>query len=436
MCGICYVKRKDDRPAKKMIWKRYTSQKNRGTQGFGYIGIKENKLVSIGRHATEDGIEKILDTETLSNEILFHHRFPTSTPNFAEATHPIKVSNKLLDYDYYVVHNGVITNDSDLKEKWEEMGFEFTTNIKHEYITRETIYYENQFNDSESFAIDIALVLDGKKESIESEGNIAFIAIQVNKDTEEALATYYGRNVGNPLVRDDNKDFICITSEGNGRVITPDILFKIDATTGLTENKDLKIGKTYSTDYYSRTSYKYKEEDTKLDDYFKNKGKQTDFGFKGSDSGYVDDISEEEKYLNLYDEVLDKREEVLGFEMFGYCYGQLYNSTPVEDLTGDVYIKMIEENAFMEDCEEIYAINNNYDYCEVYSSVRDILQDRIAEIEEYISNNNFQKAIEMEDVDSYEDKDVGVVSRYATEVNEIADMAKNLLAERSEGTED
>jgi len=45
--------------------------------------------------------------------IIAHHRYPTSTKNLINQTHPIQVSNELLEHDYLVIHNGVITNDAE-----------------------------------------------------------------------------------------------------------------------------------------------------------------------------------------------------------------------------------------------------------------------------------------------------------------------------------
>jgi hypothetical protein len=39
----------------------------------------------------------------------------------------MKVSNKMLKFDYYVVHNGMISNDEELKKEHEKLGFAYTT---------------------------------------------------------------------------------------------------------------------------------------------------------------------------------------------------------------------------------------------------------------------------------------------------------------------
>jgi glutamine phosphoribosylpyrophosphate amidotransferase len=186
MCGIIHKKAvkgmvKDD------IAKLYELQKSRGTDGFGYLPIKNGKIGKLRQAETEKEIMAMLDKET-ANEILFHHRYPTSTPNFIEATHPIVVDNKNLTYKYYVVHNGVISNPEQLRQNHIELGFEYTTEMVKKYETKKQTYtYEPEWNDSESLAIDLALYFEHKQNEIESKGDMAFIAYKVEKNTEKII---------------------------------------------------------------------------------------------------------------------------------------------------------------------------------------------------------------------------------------------------------
>lgn len=331
MCGIAYVKRKDNKPARKMTLKRYRLQKTRGQQGYGYVSAKDNVIVNIGRSEDEEGIEKIMKDD-VANEILFHHRFPTSTPNFIEATHPIRVNNSTLKYEYYVVHNGIIHNDEFLKEAHEKLGFLYTTEIKKKWITRDTIYTSNYFNDSEALAVEIALVLEGKKEKIEARGSIAFIAYRVNIKDQKLEGVYYGRNFGNPLIVNDKDDFITITSEGSGSPVIADTLCRLDPVTNIITEKKLDIGiypypsKTSQHESYTGAAYrptnmgfgtdlddiKYDEDETrKIFNHALKKGGST-VETEPSVTETVENYQEEldNMLLDLYDE-----EEVLHDEL-------------------------------------------------------------------------------------------------------------------------
>ncbi len=226
MCGIIHCKSLDGKKACKSVLKRYTTQKNRGTQGFGFIEILNDVIVGIKRAETEKEILEML-AKSEAPEIMFHHRFPTSTPNFVESTHPIFVSHESLLYNYYVVHNGVISNDEDLKKKHNEKGFVYTTDTQKQYLTRgETYNYDVEFNDSEALAIDFALSVENKTK-MESRGSIALVALQVEKSTNKVVALFWGHNDGNPLKLENYKGFFALSSE-SGKAINEDILYKMD----------------------------------------------------------------------------------------------------------------------------------------------------------------------------------------------------------------
>lgn len=245
MCGIILGRRKDKMPIGKSILKRYKKQRERGHEGFGFITIDDGKISGIHRFEKEIDSDRALQESTSSN-ILFHHRLPTSTPNYAEMTHPIVVKNKMLDHDYYVVHNGVLQNDLELKDKHEKLGFEYTTNLKEIFITetisgRKEIVTE-RFNDSESLAIEVALFLDGKQTMVDAVGSIAFVCIEADKKGN-VLNIHYGRNVGNPLMVEDNNDLFFIKSTGNELKIDEDEILTINYATGERTFRSVNVGR-------------------------------------------------------------------------------------------------------------------------------------------------------------------------------------------------
>jgi glucosamine 6-phosphate synthetase-like amidotransferase/phosphosugar isomerase protein len=264
MCGLIHVKKYNlEHKAYKSVIKRFEKQKTRGTDGFGFIEIKDGKVIGVQRAKYEKGIMEKLEKST-ADEILFHHRIPTSTPNFIEATHPILVSHdKHLKYDYYVIHNGIISNDDDLKEDHEKIGFKYTTEIIQKWITTGNTYESSMYNDSESMAIDFCLSLENKT-SMKAKGSIALIVLQVEKKSRKAIALYFGRNSGNPLCVEDANEFFAISSE-SGKEIDTHILYKYDYKTKKLTSEKYGIG-TY---------------ETRVSGY--------NFGYGGSSSQYDDD---------------------------------------------------------------------------------------------------------------------------------------------------
>lgn len=201
MCGLIYGRSKNQvRPINKTIIKQYLKQKNRGTEGFGVYDIDFEKLV---KETKETNIIRWLKKHP-SMELLFHHRFPTSTDNVRNAAHPFSTKDYFKDKEYILIHNGVIRN---------------TERLADEHGTREIIYQSAQpdgrFNDSEALLWDIALYLEGEIESPHSEGSVAFICIEKDKKNPEKNKLHYFHNSGNPLFKRDTNKFFVLASEAN-----------------------------------------------------------------------------------------------------------------------------------------------------------------------------------------------------------------------------
>lgn len=233
MCGIVYAERWDDRPANKQVAKRYRKQKTRGQDGFGFIGLDSTGKVTTFKRYMEEK-EALSKLETLAHSrVLFHHRYPTSTPNVPESAHPILVSHPELAFDYYVVHNGIIMNDAELKEQHDKLGYKYNTSVQTTYKATNGKQYvtEEAFNDSEAFAIELVRNIEGLAEYCGAEGPIAYIALQVGKANKQSTALYYGTNGGNPLTVTTNSNGFIIASEG-GTAIAPNVSHRIDMDTG------------------------------------------------------------------------------------------------------------------------------------------------------------------------------------------------------------
>ena len=122
MCGLIAAFNTSNKKVNNIIINQYQDQYSRGVQGYGIIRISDTQKVEIDRAC--EATKFLLDLYMKdSNMIIAHHRHPTSTDNKMDQTHPMIISNKMLKKDYYIIHNGIVSNDKELKKKHEELGF-------------------------------------------------------------------------------------------------------------------------------------------------------------------------------------------------------------------------------------------------------------------------------------------------------------------------
>lgn len=242
MCGIIAAfntsaKKNHFESANDFIINQYEEQFSRGTQGFGIIRIDKKMGVQVDR-ATEPTKFLIDLTIKKSDMIIAHHRTPTSTKNKLDQTHPILVSNKQLKFDYLVIHNGIITNTGALKTKHKELGYNYTTEYKDTFYSQGgyntvTRTYDHgevnsriKWNDTESLAVELALFIEGKIDTIENNNNAAFIVVQINKKTQKTSAVFFGRNgMASNLNMYKTKGVLRLSSEGIGEEVEENQLF-------------------------------------------------------------------------------------------------------------------------------------------------------------------------------------------------------------------
>ncbi len=272
MCGIIKIRTKGEySKTVKTLRKKYHKQSKRGTDGFGFISVEGDKIKSFKRSQTEKEIMAELSNEKTANDIIFHHRFPTSTANVAEASHPIKVENEELKNIFYVVHNGVITNADSLKSRHEKLGYQYTTELEYLIKTNDRQYFErSEFNDSEGLAVELARYLSGKSLEIDTTGSVAFIVLETNK-SGKTLKYHYGRNEGNPLTITDTERIEILASEG-GTLLPANTLFTYDYKTKITTQEACKVGF-----YWDYSDNKY-DDDYKVKDACGNKHDSFNWG--------------------------------------------------------------------------------------------------------------------------------------------------------------
>lgn len=226
MCGIIAGFHKKKRgPANGWVVDQYEEQHNRGSLGFGIVRIDGNMKADVLRSTEPAKFMHDLHKKDVLM-MLAHHRQPTSTPNKLGQTHPIFVSHPtLLKKSYLIVHNGVIANDDDLEQIHTRLGFEYVTKmIKTTYSHIET----EVWNDSEPFAIEVALFIERYQEYVGAAGSAAFVALELNKESLHVERVHFGRNERNPLKLAASRDFIHLSSEGHGVDIEPFKLYSFD----------------------------------------------------------------------------------------------------------------------------------------------------------------------------------------------------------------
>ena len=235
MCGIIYAKNlSGNEPVNSLVKILYQNQKDRGGEGFGFVGM-DAKRINTYRATQEKDIIRFLN-ENQYSEILFHHRRPTSTRNTIKSTHPFVI--RFDGQSYYFVHNGIVQNADDLQEG---------------HIKRDITYKSQEqgvFNDSEALAWDFCLWIKGQQERMKAKGAVAFICLETD-EKNRALKLYFYRNGLAPLRLYRDRDLLAISSEGGYPALKEDTLYFWDYQRGqVLEKGSLKIASESIHDYY------------------------------------------------------------------------------------------------------------------------------------------------------------------------------------------
>lgn len=244
MCGIVYSKNFLGGDVTKTILRRFEAQRTRGTTSFGfYVPERDQLTVNVKEGRIKNRLKK-----NKQSEVLFHHRFSTSTVDVPSACHPFS-TKKHWKSQYIGVHNGVIRNAYELEKEQSAAGVE--------YVSKQT---DGTFNDSEALIYDIAGVLEGEKKEIKAEGSMAFIIVKKN-EYGKPVNLFFGRNSSNPLVMKKTKYSLTLSSQGEGEPITPNVLYSYDYDTGILIQRPLTfpsyshIQPYYGSDYHYLSQY-------------------------------------------------------------------------------------------------------------------------------------------------------------------------------------
>ena len=244
MCGIVYSKNFLGGDVTKTILRRFEAQRTRGTTSFGfYVPERDQLTVNVKEGRIKNRLKK-----NRQSEVLFHHRFSTSTVDVPSACHPFS-TKKHWKNQYIGVHNGVIRNAYELEKEQSAAGVE--------YVSKQT---DGTFNDSEALIYDIAGVLEGEEREIKAEGSMAFIIVKKN-EYGKPVNLFFGRNSSNPLVMKKTKYSLTLSSQGEGEPITPNVLYSYDYDTGILVQRPLTfpsyshIQPYYGSDYHYLSQY-------------------------------------------------------------------------------------------------------------------------------------------------------------------------------------
>ena len=237
MCGIVYFNNTNGKSANKLVKGAYKAQRSSGHEGFGFFTPNNNKLT---HNTNERNIMRLLK-RTKQSEILFHHRFPTSTANVRNACHPFSTKTRY-KHNYVMVHNGVIWNDNEIAKEQQINGVS--------YVSRQK---DGRINDSEVLLYDLADFIEGETDKLSVYGSIAFVMVQLDKKGNRK-ALYFGRNEGSPLKIKNYNNGFSLTSEGDGTMVLCDKLFKYDYKTKVFSSTEMKIPNWNSNkyDYYDK----------------------------------------------------------------------------------------------------------------------------------------------------------------------------------------
>ena len=204
MCGI--IAGISVETISKLIEMIYNGLKMIQNRGYDSAGIcanleKQFKLVKYASTEKLNAIDKLHDyLEILRNysSYIAHTRWATHGQKTDENAHPhIDFFN-----NFSLVHNGIVENYQELKNKLIEKGFQFKSQTDTEVIVNLISYHYNQLNNAEE-AIKTALT--------EIEGTYALVIMHKSDPN-----TLYCTRRGSPLLLSFNDDFALIASERSG----------------------------------------------------------------------------------------------------------------------------------------------------------------------------------------------------------------------------
>lgn len=238
MCGIITsLTKKPSLENVIKVKKQYKHQYQRGTDGFGFVAIQDNEIKFV-RCVYEEEIMEELDKLGETTFLMFHHRIPTCNFNTPDANHPLFIhSKKNLEYKYFLVHNGSVTNTDSLRKEHETDGFKYKSEV--EFVYGKSTYVNKDHTDSESLGIEMAKFIEGKQTRIKARGGVAMFMLQLDAKNNP-VAFYYFRN-SNPINWFSNQSSLFLASLAHGQTLPDNTLFMLDLKTWETFTKPARL---------------------------------------------------------------------------------------------------------------------------------------------------------------------------------------------------
>jgi hypothetical protein len=230
VCGIiASISKAPTRDNAVKVKKQYLEQKNRGTEGYGFVGVDENNKVIHIRATQEGEILAELDRLPPMKTIIFHHRIPTCNMNAVAANHPLFItSKKNLEHKYFIVHNGMISNSGTLREYHEKEGFRYRSTIDWFYKDDEKKIY-SEHTDTESLGIELAKLIEQKSSHLKCKGGAAVFMLEIDKKNNPL--NFYAFRQTNPIKWFRNQNGIFLASEAKGAELDDRKIFRINLET-------------------------------------------------------------------------------------------------------------------------------------------------------------------------------------------------------------
>lgn len=256
MCGIiASLSKVPTKDHVEKIKKQYEEQRNRGTQGYGFVGVDAENKVIHARFVSEGEVLAELDRLPAMKSIIFHHRIPTCNMNVVPANHPLFIaSKKNLYHKYFIVHNGHIGNSDALREIHEKEGFTYKSTIEWYYKgDKDKVYAEH--TDTESLGIEMAKYIEQKSSHVKCKGGAAIFMLEI--DRENNPINFYAFRQTNPIKWFRNQNGIFLASEAKGVELDEKKLFRINLETLKVSQREAEltsysyIGQDYADKEYS-----------------------------------------------------------------------------------------------------------------------------------------------------------------------------------------
>ncbi|TEB23358.1 L-glutamine D-fructose 6-phosphate amidotransferase [Coprinellus micaceus] len=219
MCGIfgycSYLKEKSRKEVLDVLTSGLARQEYRGYDSAGLVvdGDKKGEVYFFREVGKVAGLRKKISSsdvdqnKTMMEQVsIAHTRWATHGPPSERNCHPIRSD---VNSEFIVVHNGIVTNNTELRTVLEKRGYKFQTDTDTEAVAILTKYIFDQHNEKPTFTNLIKAVLK------ELEGSFAFVFKSAHYPNEVVTARR-----GSPLligVKTDKKlkvDFVDVEIAG------------------------------------------------------------------------------------------------------------------------------------------------------------------------------------------------------------------------------